>query len=82
MVKTKYPEWVEKRLFVIDKEIVRIYKEESLENITSVTYEDVQYAKMRIYERTKPFIDEKVKLITDSVPTYIVTLDNHEHIGK
>lgn len=77
MIQTKYPVWVEQRLLELDKEIARIYKEESLENLARVTYEDVQYAKMRIYERTKPFFDEKSKIIEKSVPTYIVTSENH-----
>lgn len=77
MIQVKYPDWVEKRLQEIDKEIARIYKEEQLNPSASITYEDVQIAKMRIYERTKPLMDAKCKLIQESVPTYIVTLENH-----
>lgn len=69
MITVKYPEWVEAQLKIIDERIVEIYKE----------YEGMKFEpdeamriKRNLYERTKPFVDEKVRLISSSYPTYIV----------
>lgn len=76
MIITKYSEEVEKRLQELDKQIAKVYEEETPKNTaTEMTYENIQRAKRIIYERTKPLIDEKVRLISNDCPTYIVKQD-------
>ena len=78
MIITKYPEEVERILAELDKQIAKVYEEETPKNTsTELTYENVERAKRIIYERTKPLIDEKVKIIKNSCPTYIVKQENH-----
>ena len=78
MIITKYPEEVEKRLTELDKQIAKVYKEETPKNTaTEMTYENIEKAKRIIYERTKPLIDEKVRIINNSFPTYILKQENH-----
>lgn len=69
MMTTKYPEWVEEQLKIIDERIEEIYKEyEGLK----ISPDEAMRIKRNLYERTKPFVDEKVRLISNSYPTYIV----------
>ena len=76
MIITKYSDEVEKRLQELDKQIAKVYEEETPKNTaTDMTYENVKRAKRIIYERTKPLIDEKVRIIQNSCPTYIVKQD-------
>ena len=78
MIITKYSEEVEERLAELDKQIAKVYEEETPKNTaTELTYENVKRAKQIIYERTKPLIDEKVRIINNSCPTYIVKQENH-----
>lgn len=78
MIITKYPEEVERKLAELDKLIAKVYEEETPKNTaTELTYENIERAKRIIYERTKPLIDEKVSIINNSYPTYIVNPDNH-----
>ena len=76
MIITKYPEEVEKRLTELDKQIAKVYEEETPKNTaTEMTYENIEKANRIIYERTKPLIDEKVRITNNSFPTYIVKQD-------
>lgn len=69
MMTTKYPEWVEEQLKIIDERIEEIYKEyEGLK----ISPDEAMRIKRNLYERIKPFVDEKVRLISNSCPTYIV----------
>lgn len=78
MIITKYPEEVERKLAELDKLIAKVYEEETPKNTaTELTYENIERAKRIIYERTKPLINEKVSIINNSYPTYIVNPDNH-----
>ena len=78
MIITKYPEEVERILAELDKQIAKVYEEETPKNTaTEMNYENIQRAKKIIYERTKPLIDEKVRIIKNSYPTYIVKQENH-----
>lgn len=78
MIITKYPEEVERKLAELDKLIAKVYEEETPKNTaTELTYENIEREKRIIYERTKPLIDEKVSIINNSYPTYIVNPDNH-----
>ena len=70
MIVTKYPEWVEAQLQILDERIAEIYQEYSEIKVTS--YIDNERLKRNYYERIKPFVDEKVRLIKNSYPTYII----------
>lgn len=69
MITVKYPDWVEAQLKIIDERIEEIYKEFSK---VKVKPDDAMRIKRNLYERTKPFVDEKVRLIANSYPTYMV----------
>ena len=69
MIRTKYPEWVEAQLKILDERIEEIYQEYAE---IKVRPDEAMRIKKNLYERTKPFIDEKVRLITNSYPTYTV----------
>lgn len=78
MIITKYPEEVERQLAELDKQIAKVFEEETPKNTaTEMTYENIERAKRIIYERTEPLIDEKVRIVNNSYPTYIVKLENH-----
>lgn len=79
MIITKYPEWVEIQLKQLDKQIEEIYKQELGEyanevsnKVTLINYQELQRKQKICQERIKPYLDEKVRLITNSVPTYII----------
>ena len=69
MVIVKYPEWVEAQLKILDERIEEIYREYAK---IKVRPDEAMRIKKNLYERTKPFVDEKVRLIANSYPTYIV----------
>lgn len=69
MITTKYPEWVEAQLKIIDERIVEMYNEYEGQKFKP---DEAMRIKRNLYERTKPFVDEKVRLISNSYPTYIV----------
>lgn len=69
MIIAKYPEWVEAQLKILDERIEEIYREYSE---LKVRPDDAIRIKKNLYERTKPFVYEKVRLIANSCPTYIV----------
>lgn len=72
MIIAKYPEWVEAQLKIIDERIEEIYREYSE---IKVRPDDAMRIKKNLYERTKPFVDEKIRLIANCCPTYIVDKD-------
>lgn len=72
MIITKYPEWVEAQLNIIDEQIEAIYRE--YENV-KLKPDDAMRIKQNLAERIKPFVDEKVRLISNSCPTYIHKFD-------
>lgn len=69
MIKVKYPEWVEAQLKILDERIEEIYQ-----NYANLKFrpDEAMWIKKNLYEQTKPFVDEKVRLITNCCPTYIV----------
>ena len=81
MVITKYPEHVEMQLKLLDEKIAEVYEQElgyiANENNTAkvMNYQEIERAKKCCYERVKPLLDEKVRLISESCPTYIIKKD-------
>ena len=69
MIITKYPKWVEVQLKILDERIEEIYRE--CMNV-KVKPDDAMQIKQNIAELIKPFVDEKVRLITNSCPTYMI----------
>lgn len=69
MIITKYPEWVEAQLKIIDERIEEIYRE-----YMNVKFkpDDAMRIKQNLAESIKPLVDEKVRLISNSCPTYIL----------
>ena len=72
MIITKYPEWVEAQLKIIDERIEAIYRE--YENV-KLTPDEAMQLKQNLSKRIQPFVDEKVRLISNSCPTYIHKFD-------
>lgn len=73
MIITKYPDWVEAQLKIIDEAIAGIYKDVYQNYVNeNISYNEAMRIKRNLYELTKPYVDEKVRLIQNSVPTYIV----------
>lgn len=69
MIITKYPDWVEAQLKLLDERIEEIYKTYAE---IKVKPNEAMRIKENLYEYIKPFVDEKVRLIANSHPTYIV----------
>ena len=69
MITVKYPEWVEAQLKIIDERIEEVYQKYA---DLKVKPDEAMQIKRNLYELTKPFVDEKVRLITNCRPTYIV----------
>lgn len=69
MIIVKYPEWVEVQLKILDERIEEIYREYAK---IKVRPDEAIRVKKNMYERTKPFVDEKVRLIANCCPTYII----------
>lgn len=74
MIITKYPDWVEDQLKILDDRIAAIYREFSE---MKVRPDEVLRLKRNLYEAIKPYVDEKVRLISNSVPTYIFKGDEY-----
>lgn len=77
MIITKYPEHIESQLRIIDESITKIYEDELPKepNAEFMDIRNLERIKRNIYERTKPLLDEKVRLITNSVPIYIIDIN-------
>ena len=71
MIEVVYPEYVQVQLDLLDEKIAKIY-EEVLPKETEWNGGDIQRIKRNLYERTKPLLDEKVRLIEGCCPKYIV----------
>lgn len=69
MIVVKYPDWVEAQLKILDERINEIYQSYTDKKFRP---DDAMRIKRNLYELTKPFVDEKVRLITNCCPTYIV----------
>ena len=74
MIIAKYPEWVEAQLKIIDSRIEEIYRDYM--NV-KFTPDDAMRIKQNLAERIKPYVDEKVRLIANSTPTYILDKEPH-----
>ena len=74
MITEIYPVYIEEQLKRLDEMIAEIYEEElPKENSAKImNYEDLERIKRIIYERTKPLVDEKIRLITNNPAKYIV----------
>lgn len=72
MITVKYPEYVEVQLKILDERIAEIYR-----NYMSVKLppDQAMRVKENLYEATKPFVDEKVRLIQNCSPAYMVDKD-------
>jgi hypothetical protein len=72
MITVKYPEHIEAQLKILDERIAEIYQ-----TCMSVKMppDQAMRVKQNLYEMTKPFVDEKVRLIQNCCPTYIVDKD-------
>ena len=80
MIQTKYPDWVEAQIQIIDEQIERMYKEAddyiNLRPDVFTDYKEMQRLHRNLHERTKPLVDEKVRLIMNSCPTYTISQDD------
>ena len=79
MIITKHPEWIEVQLKIIDERIEEIYREYM---DVEVKPDDAMRIKRNLAERIKPFVDEKVRLISNSCPAYIVKAESKEELEK
>ena len=71
MIITKYPDWVEAQLKILDERIEEIYQRYEGQKFRP---DEAMRIKKNLYEQTKPFVDEKVRLIANSCPTFIYLL--------
>ena len=69
MIITRYPDHIEAQLKILDERIEEIYQRYENKKFRP---DQAMQIKKNLYEQTKPFVDEKVRLITNSQPTYIV----------
>ena len=77
MIVTKYPDYVQAQLDYLDGKIFEIYAEEMPKERETSAIQDIENlerVKRNIAERIRPLLDEKVRLITNCKPTYIVRL--------
>lgn len=73
MIITKYPEHIEAQLKQIDDQIANIYEQELSKGCTvEMNARNIERIKRNLYERIKPLLDEKARLIESSCPIYIV----------
>lgn len=79
MIEVKYPEWIETQLKILDERIEEIYREYAE---IKVRPDEAMQIKRNLYEQTKPFVDEKIRLITNCCPTYIVNGAKMENEDK
>ena len=67
MIIPEYPEHIEAQLKILDERIEKIFQEfASLE----VKPSEEMRIKKNLYEKIKPYVEEKVRLISNSCPTY------------
>ena len=77
MIITKYPDYVEDQLKMLDEQIQKIYDELTPKEPTATlcNYYEIDRRRRLAYEMAKPLLDEKVRLVTNSCPSYIVIPD-------
>ena len=72
MIEVKYPEYVEAQLKILDERIAEMYRTYMSAKMPP---DQAMRVKQNLYEATKPFVDEKVRLIQNCCPTYLVDKD-------
>ena len=74
MIETIYPEHIQAQLDILDKKIAKMYEKELPKEKDGkfLNYAERERIKRNLYERTKPLLDEKVRLIQNSCPKYII----------
>ena len=72
MITVKYPEHIEVQLKILDERIAEIYRTCMSAKMPP---DQAMRVKQNLYEMTKPFVDEKVRLIQNCCPTYMVGKD-------
>lgn len=72
MITVKYPEHIEAQLKILDERIAEIYQTYMSERMSP---DEAMRIKRNLYEMTKSFVDEKVRLIQNCCPTYLVDND-------
>lgn len=74
MIETIYPEHIQAQLDLLDEMIVKIYEEELPQDNKAILMNttEMERKKKLLYERIRPLLDEKVRLIENSYPKYIV----------
>lgn len=74
MIETIYPEHIQAQLDLLDEMIVKVYEDElPKENATTVmNITEIERKKKILYERTRPLLEEKVRLIENSCPKYVI----------
>ena len=83
MIVVKYPEWVEAQLKILDELIAETYQEYQ-EGYAgqNVRPDEAMRIKRNLYERIRPLLDEKVRLISNCNPTYMVNGKEFKHSIK
>lgn len=75
MIETVYPDHIQAQLDLLDEKIAEIYEQE-LPNMKQTScilnIVEKQRIKRNLYERIRPLLDEKARLIQNSVPKYII----------
>lgn len=75
MIETIYPENIRAQLNILDEMIAKVYEDE-LSTETGVTdiknIEEERRIKKALYEKIRPLVNEKVRLIQNSCPAYII----------
>lgn len=74
MIETIYPKHIQAQLDLLDEMIVKIYEDElPKENAALVmNITEIERKKKILYERTRPLLEEKVRLIENSCPKYVI----------
>ena len=72
MIITKYPEHIEAQLKILDERIEEIYREYASAKFRP---DEAVRIKVNLSKAIEPFVNEKVRLIQNSVPIYIITSD-------
>lgn len=77
MIIAKYPEHIEAQLKILDEKIEEIYR-----NYASMKFrpDEAVRIKANLHKAIEPFVNEKVRLIQNSVPKYVVTLSGAEEV--
>ena len=74
MIETIYPEHIQAQLDLLDEMIAKVYEDElPKENAATVmNITEIERKKKILYERTRPLLEEKVRLIQNSCPKYVI----------